>query len=312
MSQDYSGRLPLVYILSTGRSGSTLLDLLLGSHSDLWTLGELDVLRHELYQKNRPCGCGKPMLECPFWKRVIPNLPLESPVNVDYFRETYSTGRVLRLHHLPDLFRQSVHHKRTPEADLYAETNAELLTTIKNAAEEYRGQKIQHLVDASKDVYRLFWLQRSPKFDLRILHLTKDPRGFVYSNLKDDPPNPLRKTIRMAGRWLVQNGLMRYVGRNAQGSYRLLRYEDLARQPRATLNEIQKWLGIGREPERQSDIRETENHAVSGNDMRWREDDIYLDDAWRHELSSSFQLLVWVMTGLFARRLGYRKAPYWT
>ena len=301
--------IPLVYILSTGRSGSTLLDLLLNSRSGIWSLGELDVLRHELHHDNRPCGCGKPIIECPFWKKVIPDLPLKAPVNVDYFRETYSTGRVLRLHHLPDLIRQSVHSKRAPEADLYAETNANLLSTIKSAAEEYAGREIRYLVDASKDVYRLFWLQRSPQFDVRVLHLTKDPRGFVCSNLKDNPPNPFQKTIRMAGRWLIQNSLMRYVGQRSDAPYRLVRYEDLARKPKSELQGISDWLSL---PSRgKFSIRESENHAASGNDMRWREEDIYLDDAWRHDLPRFLQHLVWTMTSLLARRLGYRRGPYW-
>jgi hypothetical protein len=304
--------IPVIYILSTGRSGSTLLDLLLNVHSEMWTLGELDVFRHELCGENRPCGCGRTLQKCPFWSSVIPDLPLQNPINVDYFRETYNAGRVLRFPHVLDIIRGSVNPKRQDEADQFADVNANVLRAIKRGAQNFTDEKIEFVVDASKDVYRLFWLQRSPQLDLWILHLTKDPRGFVFSNLKDNPPSPLRKAVRMAGRWLVQNALMRHIGLNVSSShYRLVRYEDLSRKPRLTLSEIWEWLGVDGEAQEQVEIRDAENHAVSGNDMRWREEDIYLDDAWRHELPRSFQHLVWAMTSLLARKLGYRKYPYW-
>src|SRR5947208_1566130 len=68
----------VVYICSDTRSGSTLLDMLLGRHHLLTSVGEL----HHLYNyingnyyrqktKEDTCACEKKILDCPFWNRVI-------------------------------------------------------------------------------------------------------------------------------------------------------------------------------------------------------------------------------------------------
>ena len=39
-----------------------------------------------------------------------------------------------------------------------------------------KGDQVQWLVDASKSVYRLLWLRETGLFDVRVIHLVKDPR----------------------------------------------------------------------------------------------------------------------------------------
>ena len=60
--------LRLVYITGKGHSGSTLLDMLIGSHSECITLGEI----HQLTLKAEGvCACGAANYrECEFWRDV--------------------------------------------------------------------------------------------------------------------------------------------------------------------------------------------------------------------------------------------------
>ena len=51
-------KIQLLYILGKGHSGSTLLDLLMGTHPQIWTLGEAQKFPIDL-KKNNLCGCGK-------------------------------------------------------------------------------------------------------------------------------------------------------------------------------------------------------------------------------------------------------------
>src|SRR3954447_898046 len=60
----------LVYILGTGRCGSTLLDLMLGSHPLIHSTGELDYLPEPAWSNGCTCSCGASTLECPFWTGV--------------------------------------------------------------------------------------------------------------------------------------------------------------------------------------------------------------------------------------------------
>lgn len=58
----------LVVIASAGHSGSTLLDLLLGNHSLISGIGEMN--RLTLYPGDRACACGETIEACRYWKAV--------------------------------------------------------------------------------------------------------------------------------------------------------------------------------------------------------------------------------------------------
>jgi hypothetical protein len=58
----------LVAIASAGHSGSTLLDLLLGNHSQVCSAGEMN--RLTLHAADRVCACGATVTACAFWDRV--------------------------------------------------------------------------------------------------------------------------------------------------------------------------------------------------------------------------------------------------
>ena len=59
-----------IYILGHSGSGSTLLELLLGGHSQLVPMGELRKLPLQ-FARGRPCGCGALPAKCSMWKQVV-------------------------------------------------------------------------------------------------------------------------------------------------------------------------------------------------------------------------------------------------
>jgi len=62
--------LRLVYIAGVARSGSTVLDSILGNHPLIQSVGELARLASDGWVQNFYCSCGKPSQECPFWVAV--------------------------------------------------------------------------------------------------------------------------------------------------------------------------------------------------------------------------------------------------
>jgi hypothetical protein len=188
----------------------------------------------------------------------------------------------------------------------YSKLNAEYLQIVWEAAKERRNTDIAWLVDASKDVYRLFFLTNSAYFNFRIIHLMKDPRAFVYSMTKDNPGISSR-TIRFAGRWIVQNAQFAHLGadKKLKRNVLQLKYENLASQPYETLVQIGNWLKLDFSHTSITDFRQQENHAVSGNPMRWKNTAISLDEKWHYALPEKSKRLVWAMSGTFAKRWGY-------
>src|SRR3954454_11799506 len=55
--------------MGRGHSGSTILDILLGSGASVESVGEL-VSGLEWYEAGTRCACGGPMRECPYWAEV--------------------------------------------------------------------------------------------------------------------------------------------------------------------------------------------------------------------------------------------------
>jgi sulfotransferase family protein len=56
-----------VFIASLGHSGSTLLDLMLGSHPRLVSLGEIHATITRFAEPQNVCTCGAPAESCPLW-----------------------------------------------------------------------------------------------------------------------------------------------------------------------------------------------------------------------------------------------------
>jgi hypothetical protein len=303
-------RIPLVYILSNGRSGTTLLDLLLGAHENVWTTGEVQNLPWELVNPRAPCGCGNPVEESPFWKPLLPDIPTEpAGYHVGYFHNIQQVGRVLRWDLLPDVVSSRVSAQWKDAVEEYGANNETLLRTVHEAAEQRTGSDIHWIVDASKDVYRLFWLHQSDRFDLRVIHVMKDPRALVYSMARPWLPTGIHRVIRYTGRWIVENALMAHLCRTAftDKHVRRVTYQQLAGSPEATMQSLGDWLGLDYPAELVHTFNQYENFAISGNMMRWREsdDDIRLDERWKTEFPAPYRSLVRALTAPFHTLCGY-------
>jgi hypothetical protein len=60
----------VLYIAGTGRSGTTVLDRILGQLDGFFSAGELENIWHRGVLADRKCGCGVPFSRCPVWRAV--------------------------------------------------------------------------------------------------------------------------------------------------------------------------------------------------------------------------------------------------
>lgn len=305
-----SDKLKIVYIASTGRSGSTVLDLLLGAHPCCWTLGEFHVLPWELRQNTKPCGCGQAVAQCSFWNPVVAQAQ-EALLHgsIDRFRDSYFTSRTLRLGEIRFLTSCSPRHRQNRQKLLeqYGSDNYEVLHRVLERARNVKGGQVEWLVDASKSMYRLLWLKESGRFDVRVVHIIKDPRAFVYSMCKED--QGLRRPWQLskaALRWNIENYLFDRLFRAHFASDEVLRmrYDELAANPQGGLARICALLGVPTGEDLPDKFR-NENHAIAGNPARFEKAGIRLDEKWRRGLRQGTQRLVWAGTVPLARRYGF-------
>jgi hypothetical protein len=291
----------LVYVASIGRSGSTLLELLLGAHPDIATIGELHLWPHEIRDGGRrPCGCGRPLGDCAFWLEMRRRAdPLAAPPpQLDHFREAHTHGRTLRPSRWRDFVRAG---PPTSAMRTYGGNTARVLEAFADLTEESTGHRPAWVVDASKDPYRLSWLVRSGAVDVTVLHVVRDPRGFVNSERKNvdraGGVGLIRLAARKSGAWALQNALVRRTARLLPaGRYHEVTYERLAGDAIATLAGVWDVLGCESRPDVVETFRERSFHAVGGNPMRHRPGGISLDEAWRDELPAGARWVTRVLT----------------
>ena len=170
---------------------------------------------------------------------------------------------------------------------------------------------VKWLVDASKDPYRLAYLAESGQFDLRVVHLVKDPRAFVHSMTRTDERLEKSRVLRFGLRWGVENRLMRrYLEAGLEpDQWRAVRYEDLAGDPASTLSELFGWLGVDSAFPAHEAFREASNHAVSGNQMRWQSGGVRLDQKWRAQLPAWARAAAWTLSAPARAGLGFAQDP---
>jgi hypothetical protein len=302
-------KINLIYIASTGRSGSTLLEILLGGFDHIWTMGEIYVLPWELQKERGMCGCGKEFAYCRFWAPIISEFKniLELNGYINRFRDNYSTSKFFRCRELINiLFRKTISDK--PSLSDFCSANRILLSAVKKGGSAYRNKKISYLVDSSKIFYRLFWLLHCESISTKVIHIVKDPRSFVYSKIKTEkrPWEKLRRTFRMSLRYVIENHLIERIVHNIpKGNTLFVRYEDLAAHPEKKLKEIARWLDLTYQPGAIADFRSRQNHGIAGNIMRHCTEGIYLDEKWRQNLGTLLRSLVTLITYFSARKYSY-------
>jgi hypothetical protein len=279
----------------------------------MWALGEFDVLPWELRNRRVPCGCGQPQEDCDFWGPILADLPTTTDgYHIGYFRDMKHTRKILRWNHLPDLIRGSIGKRWEKEMQEYGRNNVRYFFRAHQRAEERTGNRIDWLIDASKDPYRLFWLKQSERFNLRVIHLVKDPRAFVDSATRRyDLTNPraFRWVLHYIGRWIIENGIMAHLARTKFPDAHTvsLAYEQLATQPEETLNRLGGWLGIEYASDTTRTFLDYENHGVSGGYIRWADRDtrIRLDERWKRRLPTVYKRFISLLSRPFLDLAGY-------
>ncbi|MCP5115114.1 MAG: sulfotransferase [bacterium] len=263
----------IVYITSRGHSGSTLLDLLLGSHSAITSVGEimnLSPLRQESRGRKRGielqpvpegvCTCGAtPVNSCEFWAGVAAEA-------------------------------RRVHGSSIWDLDLvgredygFPQNNRILF----NSVQAVSGSDI--IVDSSKNIERLERLLEDGTFDVRPIHLIRSPHGVVHSNVRRG-----RSWSRHA--FIYTRATMRARELLHGHDHFKVRYEKMVVDPEGTLRAVMAWLGLNFEAT-QLKWADAIHHNLGGNNMRLSNDSsIRLDESWRRGLSAFRKVGVTAMT----------------
>jgi hypothetical protein len=304
----------VLYIGGLGRSGSTLLDRMLGQIPGFFSAGEIRDLWQRSLKENLLCGCGEPFRSCPVWKEIGLRA-YGGWDNVDPDEVIALMRSVDRHSMLPLLVKPGMWPPFARKVERYAG----LLTPLFRAIRDVGGGAT--IIDSSKAPSTAFLLRQVPGISLSAVHLVRDSRGVAYSWTKmiARPDAPGREMYmhrfqppRIAFRWVTRNVMMEMLGRMGVPEVRV-RYETLIREPKEELARMLERLGDPLQPQDLSFISDGHvslrpNHTVMGNPMRMDHGPVPLriDEQWRTSMARRYRGMVTVLTEPLLRRYGYR------
>lgn len=309
----------VLYLGGLGRSGSTLLERLLGELPGVCPAGELVHMWQRGIAENELCGCGEAFSGCDFWTQV----------GKAAFGgwESVSTDRILglkaavdRTRRIPALARRSLPVRLQAAVTDYTGYYLSLYRAIADVS------GCETVVDSSKHASLAFCLARPQEIDLRVIHLVRDSRAVAYS-WTTQVARPERagggagiymttyRPARAAAQWNAQNGALQLLARRGTPVLRL-RYEDFVAAPEQSLRQAARFAGLaagdlplgilGPDGESWCALL-SEAHTASGNPMRFATGKVPIrgDDRWRAAMPRAERRMVTALTLPLLSHYGY-------
>jgi hypothetical protein len=301
----------VLFIAGYLRSGSTLLERLLGQVDGITAAGELRYVWTNGFKLNQACGCGRPFRSCVFWTRVA-DQAFGGFDRVDTDQMVTLQRSVDRLWRIPSMTTEF----RLPGYRRILDEYVLNLGRLLHALQMVSGCRV--LVDSSKAPSHGFLLRSVPRIYVDVVHLVRDSRAVAHSwsRLKRVPGAargvthmPRYGPARAALEWDVMNMAANAL-RLGAGRYIRMRYEELAEDPRGEISRVISAIG---EPVGPLDFLNEDgatlgpDHTVSGNPMRFQTGQVRIrpDVAWQTEMSARRRQLVTALTWPLLRAYAY-------
>jgi len=295
----------VIYIGGSGRSGSTLLDRVLGQVPGVISAGEIRDVWRAGVGENRLCGCGVPFADCPFWTRVGD--------------EAFGGWSRVDAAAASRLFTSiGLREAVAPGRSSTASRRAQLVRDL------YRGIAVASdadvLVDSSKSPSYGAVLAAALPLRMSIVQLIRDSRGVAHSWSKvvkrPDTPGRDVEMLRLspgsvALRWILHNGTLERMARRIPTVH--VKYERVVADMRTEVHRILEAAGRPIDDGALAFIRDGRvelrpNHTVMGNPMRLAtgQVELRLDEAWRTDMRVIDRATVTGLTWPLLLRYGYR------
>ncbi len=327
----------IVHIIGSGHSGSTLLDMILGGHSQVSSLGEVHSL-YFLLRGSGPgylCTCGESVGDCPFWLAVetearrrwptarhpaLENLMVSDPRRALNFHQQQVEFNVLKKDNVKEWAPGPARSLIDDGILVLGSTRLQKLASLlwasvdrsrrigKDTVSLYSLVRSAHhtpvIVDSTKNpgAFKRVYLQADVV--MRFIVLLRDGRAVCRSRMKRE-----RTSMATAARIWKREHRARRAALLSIPNNRVLsiRYEDLTDNPPAVVGNICRFLDIEFEP-RMLEFR-SDRHNLGGNPMRFRrqQHEIRRDDRWRSELSEDDLRTFEKIAGTLNRKLGYHR-----
>lgn len=291
-----------IYIATLPRSGSTLLGMILGAHSQVFHIGE-SAYWSKLDVSTTKCCCGE--IGC--------QTLVEISMNLSQFRaevsSIYTAYSAIDMLEEPDKIRHKLSFSdhvdvknKSPEFDSLIDRCSSGLDIVANVVRRTSGKSV--IVENSKHPLVAERLLEK-KDNWKVIILTRDPRGIAFCNKKagkrKNVPRPIESKLNVFLSF-AQRAFLLSRKRNTL----LVRYEDLCKDTFRVLRTMCQFIGIDFE-KRMLMFKDNKGHMLMGNHMMYdKNQEIKEDIDWRCSLDSREKELFLSRDLVLAyKRLGY-------
>ncbi len=291
----------IIYIVGGGHSGSTLLDMLIGSCEEVVSLGEVYFFNSynsndfdpKLYLvRQRDCTCGKAFSKCEFWEYIRKKLGRE--INIPRKVTLNETAKTAWNMCSPWSRRFLFPLSRGDDRAFFEAVDSTLYE---------RGSKHKYLVDSSKDPRRLVRIVQSLGADrIKAIHLVRDGRGYAASYNSRSKKRVAKwglkpqSAVACAVRWACFNLATRIYLKKVSIDCMHISYDLFCQHPAKYITQLNDWLQIDVPKDYARGIGDTLYHNIHGNLLKFEKlDAIKHDDSWREELSPLKKLVLSTM-----------------
>jgi hypothetical protein len=250
----------ILYIMGTGRTGTTILEILLANNPGMVGVGEAKHIFRDGFIRNLPCACGRAGLECELWSRVL-------EMSGWNLRECEDRGRLVE--HVES-------HARFPFVWLGAARARSLERYRRTHETLFRAvgaiTHAQVIVDSSKYAGRALLFARLFPDRVKVLCITRSAAGMLkaFQKVNDGEQRP-KGRLAVAAYYLYVLACMRVVRRRLGERCFEITFEELNSDPAVVLARIERWSGwslvCAREKVASGGLLSV-GHIVTGNRLR--------------------------------------------
>ena len=312
MTSGTSGEVGVLFIGGMGRSGSTLLDRMLGSAPGVVSVGEIRKFWRRGAVANELCGCGERIRSCPFWRAVADEAfgGFDVP-GLDAIAAAEDRLLVPLRKALPLRFALLRRGRDAQDFEMFAEARLKLIRAVAKVS----GASL--VIDSSKGPLYGAALGQVEGLDVRAVHLVRDSRAVAFSWLKVKEVRRVPGQLDYMPRISARDAALQWITKNLQmeslwvftGRRMRLHYEAFVERPEWWVRRVLRFAGHDALAASAADgeVELPVQHTVLGNPMRFDRGRIAvrLDDEWKRGLAARERRTVTAITLPMLLRYGY-------
>lgn len=281
----------IIYVMGTGRSGTTILEIMLANNSRFTGVGEFKHVCQHAFIENRICSCGKTALSCERWSGVLAATGWDRKNCAEVHRLVTGVENHRRF---PLLWAGLV---GKDEMATYRRAIEVLYTSVAALS----GSSV--LIDSSKYQGRALALAKSFPGKVKVLCLTRSAAGLIAAfRKKDDAADVHPKSlVWIATYYAYTLFCMWAVKARLKERCLAVRFEDLQQEPQVVLDRIGRWSGyslLASQEQLSSGVPFTVGHIVSGNRIRTKGKVLFERDPREPTLTGGARALAKVLEAL--------------